>query len=337
MKIAVTGAAGFLGSELAKYFKKQGAELILIDNMEYGYEDNLSDYPGLLDSLIVDDIRNDSVIQRLLDVEVVFHFAGISSLPECESNPVKAIDVNTTSVARILSGLRKSQKLRRFIFASTSAVYENNADSIMTEDMPVAPNLIYATTKLCAEHICRSYAQNYGMDIAVCRFFNVFGPHQDYLRPQPPFTSYLIREISAGRRPLVYNTSDVKRDYIYADDLIFFLEAVMRHSGKMCAEIYNLCSGQGYSALEILETIYKTMGKEPVFDRGDPGKYWDKYPVLFSGVHNLSNKRIEKEVFKDCIGSNAKISALTGLRCTVDLVEGLRHIANYQTGGTGGL
>ncbi|MDR0882634.1 MAG: NAD-dependent epimerase/dehydratase family protein [Candidatus Adiutrix sp.] len=331
MKAMITGAAGFLGSELAKYLEGKGFDLVLLDNMEYGYEDNLSDYPDLLKRLIVDDVRNPDILTYMTDVDVVFHFAGISSLPECETSPQKAFEVNTASVAGLLSGLRNMPRLKRFIFASTSAVYENNTEEVMSEDLPLAPDLVYATTKLCAEHICRLYALNYDMDIVICRFFNVFGPHQDYKRLHPPFTSYLIREISNGRRPVVFNTSDVRRDYIYTEDLIAYLDYLMSAPEKMRADIFNLCSGHGHSALEIVKAVYKIFGREPSYDEGKPVDFWNKYPSLFDRAKNLSENRVKKEVYKNCIGSNRKIVGLSRQNCRYDLETGLKIITDYQS------
>ena len=329
MKVLITGGAGFVGSEFGKYLHSKGIDVVPLDNMEYGYEDNLSDCPELHRKLIIDDVRNKDFSKFLEGIDVVFHFAGISSLPECESNPGKAFDVNTVSIANILSAARSS-KVKRFVFASTSAIYENNKESIFNEELPVFPNLIYATTKYCAENLCRSFAQNYDMDIVICRFFNVFGPHQDFKRAYPPFTSYLIREISAGQTPTVFNTSDVKRDYIYTKDLVVFLESMMNSNKRYCADVFNLCSGKGYSAIEIVQTIFKLFNKETTINTGDPAKFWDKYTQLFDKTYNLSKERISKEVFKHCIGSPDKANKEFNYSCKYNLENGLIEVIDYQ-------
>jgi nucleoside-diphosphate-sugar epimerase len=330
MKVLITGAAGFVGSEFAKYLYQRNIELVLLDNLEYGYKENLNDVPELLENLIIEDVRSPSIKKYFEDIDFVFHFAGISSLPECESNPVKAFKVNTVAVTNILNILRDTH-VTRFVFASTSAVYENNYEVVMTEDLTVKPNLIYATTKLSAEQICRSYAENYGMDIVICRFFNVYGPHQDYKRLHPPFTSYLIREIREGRVPTVFNTTNVKRDYIYIDDLMMYLEKLIYSKNQYKADIFNLCSSCGYSAIEIVNIIFDIFGKDMQINTGNPSEFWDKYQSLFNTRYNLSYKRIEKEVYKNCIGSNEKIKHEFEYMCQVNMKRGLQNIINYQT------
>lgn len=330
MNILITGGAGFIGSELGKFLLKQGHSVKLLDNLEYGYRDNFEDNETLSNNFILDDVRSLEIGKYLDGIDAVVHFAGISALPECESNPAKAFDVNTTAVANILNACRKSN-VKKFIFASTSAVYENNEfTEPFDEDLAVKPNLIYATTKYCAEQICKSYAQNYGMDITICRFFNVFGPHQDFKRKYPPFTSFLIREALAGREPTIFNTSDVKRDYIYVDDLMQYIYLMLTSEKKYTADIFNLTSGVGYSALEIAQTIYDALGNTLEYNTGDADAFWDKYEDLFNQNYNLNKERVKKEVFKHCIGSNAKVVNEFGYTPEQDLLSGLKNIIEYQ-------
>lgn len=330
MKVLITGGAGFIGSELAKFLLKNNFKVKLLDTLEYGYRDNFQDVEELKNNFIQDDIRAKDFEKYLQDIDIVVHFAGISALPENESNPYKAFDINTSGLANVLEACRNSN-IKKFIFASTSAVYENNLDhEVHKEDDVVKPNLIYATTKYCSEQICKSFAKNYGMDITICRFFNVFGSHQDFKRKYPPFTSFIVREALADRIPTIYNTTNVKRDYIYVEDLMQYLYLMITIDKKYEAEIFNLCSNKGYSALEIAETVYKALGKEFVYDKGESGAFWDKYETLFNKKYNLSKERVKQEVFKNCIGDNSKIIKEFGYVPKIDLLDGLKKIIEYQ-------
>ena len=125
------------------------------------------------------------------------------------------------------------------------------------------------------------------MDIIICRFFNVFGPHQDFKRKYPPFTSFLIREALAGRKPTIYNTEDCKRDYIYVYDLMQYLYRMAISDKKYNADIFNLATGKAYSAMEIAKTRYSALDIPFEFDKGEPLKFWDKYEELFNAKYNL--------------------------------------------------
>lgn len=330
MNILITGGAGFIGSELGKFLLKQGHNVKILDTLEYGYRDNFEDNEILKQNFILDDIRSPDFGKHLKDIDIVYHFAGISALPECESNPYKAFDINTAGVANVLNACRNAP-VKKFIFASTSAVYENNCnEEIHKESDTVCPNLIYATTKYCAEQICKAYAQNYDMDIIICRFFNVFGPHQDFKRKYPPFTSFLIREALADRKPTIYNTADCKRDYIYIDDLMQYLYLMAKSDKKYQAEIFNLATGNAYSALEIAQGIYRVLGKELQYETGDPDKFWDKYETLFNETYNLSRARVKQEVFKHCLGDGRKIEKEFNYKARTNLEDGLKKIIEYQ-------
>lgn len=336
MNMLITGGAGFIGSELGKFLLKRGHDVKLLDNLEYGYQDNFADNKILKNNFILADVREERFEKYLEGVDVVFHFAGISALPECESHPGTAFDVNTSGVANVLYALRKS-KVKRFIFASTSAVYENNPpEQIHRETDDVHPNLVYATSKLCAEHICHAYAQNYGIDIIICRFFNVFGPHQDFKRKYPPFTSYLIKEILADQKPVIYNSQDCKRDYIYVEDLMQYLLRMAQSPGKYSADIYNLATGYAYSAMEIANCAFSLITGRALtsndFIKGNPLNFWDKYDELFNSTYNLSKSRVKQEVFKHCLGDGTKVKTHFNFEAKTDLATGLKNIISYQKG-----
>ena len=151
MKILITGAAGFIGSQLAYRLWKDKNELILVDNFSYGKEDNLifPDY-DFRDEIIRMDIRDREGIGSLLkngDVDYVYNIAGIAPLPDCQSNPQEAIDVNTTGFVNILENSRKFG-VKKIIQASTNAIYENDKNFPTKEDKFELPTLI------CCRKIC---------------------------------------------------------------------------------------------------------------------------------------------------------------------------------------
>ena len=124
-KVMITGAAGFIGSQLAYRLYKQGDELILIDNFSYGKEDNLIfDDHSFTDEVIRMDIRDREGIAELLkngDVDYIYNIAGIAPLPDCQSNPQEAIDVNVIGTVNLLENARK-YGVKKFILASTNAI-----------------------------------------------------------------------------------------------------------------------------------------------------------------------------------------------------------------------
>ncbi len=310
--------------------------MILLDSMTFGHLDNLIISGHTFGRLVVEDIRTPlAKISALMeDVHTVFHFAAVAALPTCQSNPSLAYDVNVSGTANILEAARRA-KVKRIIFASTSAIYEatvmDPSRDAFREDDPVAPNLIYSMTKDAAEKVCQAYSTNYGMDIIIVRFFNIYGPHQDFKRLSPPFTSYLATELAHNRTPTLFNSSTTAlRDYVYSADLISLLTAMLQKTGKKYdAEVFNACSGEGHSAPKIFEIMNEHTGKviEPRY--GEPEKFWSQYPELVQEPYPLNPRRIAKEVYKMSLGDPLKTQREFGWRAKTGMREGLGEVWKY--------
>ena len=165
-KILITGGAGFLGSQLGYQLHTQGHQVILLDNMSYGRLDNLLINGEFFGEFYGADIRSKKVFEIMNDVDYVFHFAGIAPLPDCQSNPYDAIDTNVAGTVNILDAARFNG-VKRVIFSSTSAIYEDNTSFPCTEDDEVSPYLVYPSSKLQSEMLCKSYAKTYGLDVVI--------------------------------------------------------------------------------------------------------------------------------------------------------------------------
>lgn len=325
-KILITGGAGFVGSQLGRRLAANGHDVILLDNLSFGHLDNLLVDGRQFARFVCRDIRDPRTIELYDGVDCVFHLAGIAALPVCQLDPREAYDVNVAGTGSVLESARRAG-VRRVLFSSTSAVYERTAGDPLREDAAVAPDLVYACTKHAAEALCRGYAINYGLDVVVCRFFNVFGPHQDVLRASPPFTSYVARELAHDRSPVLYNRrTDVRRDYVHVDDVVDFLQRAMRHEVRHEADVYNVCSGTGHSVPELFEVFRQVSGKAIDATYRDPAEYWDRYPSLFAGPLPLSRRRVIEEVYKSAIGANAKARATFDWQPALDLDAGIQSV-----------
>jgi UDP-glucose 4-epimerase len=328
-KILITGGAGFIGSQLGKHLSKLGHDVTLLDNMSDGYQDNIIDNGKILSKFVLMDIRDPSLFSIMSGIDIVFHFAATSSLPKCQQNPLAAYDNNVMGLINVLEAA-KENSVDRVIFSSTSAVYENNDQLPFLEGDSVSPDLVYASSKLAGEKVCSSYSSCYGMDIVITRFFNIYGEHQDIHRTMPPFVSYLAKEVYFDRAPILFNETDSVRDYVYVEDIIASLLFVMNSSLNFNSDIFNLCSGSAYSVKEIVALYSEISGKKikPVYR--DPSLFWDKFPALFIGKKPLSRQRIEKEVYKNSIGSGDKFYNQFGFRPKVSMEDGLRSVFEFS-------
>ena len=330
MKCLITGAAGFIGSQLAYRLWKKGAELVLIDNFSYGREDNLI-FPDhdFTNEVIKMDIRDRVGIKNIFekgDIDYAYNIAGIAPLPDCQLNPQEAIDVNVIGLVNILENAR-IYGVKKVIQASTNAMYENEICFPTKEENFNLPTLIYPNTKYAAERFCQSYCVTYGMNVTCLRFANVYGPHVDCLRKQPPFVAYMVRELYYGRTPIFHSTGEQRRDYIYVDDLIDLAITVQGSEGF---DAVNVSSNTNYSVNEMYRIAQNIMEKSKKAEYADDAHYWEKYPGLYEGKYPIKESILNHEINKYSLCDNAYALKKYGWSPKISMEEGLSRLIEAE-------
>jgi nucleoside-diphosphate-sugar epimerase len=326
-KVVITGGAGFIGSKLGYDLFKDGFKVTLLDDISFGYESNLTMNGETFGEFVQQDVRSRDLVQYLEGADCVFHLAAISALPVCQSEPDRAISINVGGTASVLEAARQAG-VRRVVLASTSAIYENNTKFPCSEDDPVEPNLLYSVSKLCAEHLCKAFSNVYGMEIAITRYYNVYGPNQDVQRQSPPFVGYVIRELLTNKRPILHSDGKQQRDYVYIDD-VNNLNRLCMTQPEAVGQTFNVASGHSYSVNEIFEMVAELLGSnlKPVFREST--QFWNEYPSLFNGVYPLHGQRIAKEVDKFTLGSTCKARETLGWQANTPIRDGLKTTIDH--------
>ena len=329
MNILITGAAGFIGSQLAYKFIKENHNVTLIDNMSYGHKDNLMfDDIDLTTNLIEIDIRDRCALESLfadMNFDYVYNIAGIAPLPDCQSDPCEAIDVNVNGFVNILE-LSRTFGVKTVIQASTNAMYENCTKFPTSEDDFPLPTLIYPNTKYCAERFAQSYCDTYGMNVCCVRFANVYGPHVDCLRKQPPFVGYLIRELYYDRTPVFHSNGKQSRDYVYVDDLTDLLEKVQSCKGF---DTVNCSNNKSYSVRDIYDIAQNIMNKHIPAEYVDSSNYWKKYPELYIGSYSIKPEVLDHEVNKYSLCNNTHGFTKYNWKPKIGIEEGMKRMIEY--------
>lgn len=329
-KILVTGAAGFIGSQLAYRLWKDGEEVTLVDNFSYGSEDNLIfEEHNFCNEIYRKDIREQEFMNSLFkkcEFDIVYHIAGITPLPDCQNMPVDAVDVNVRGTVIILDLVRK-YGVKKMIFASTSAVYENNRDFPSIEEKVEKPSLLYPSTKYAAEQFCKAFSDAYGIPIVCMRFANVYGPHIDCLRTQPPVMGYIIRELFKGKSPVLHSTGNQERDFIYVDDLI---DLAVRVKDAKHFDVVNVSTGKTITINDICEKITEIMGSDKKPQYEEVGHFWDNYPELYRKPYPISMALMEHEVLKYTCLSNEHAYKEYGWTPKTSLEEGIRKTVEFS-------
>jgi UDP-glucose 4-epimerase len=266
-RIAVTGVAGFVGSNLAKGLIDRGYSVVGIDDLSAGTLENID--PRVEFHKI--DIRDPGVYPLLRGVDAVFHLAAKTSLTDCLEHPLEAASVNTVGTVNLLEAARQA-KVGKFTYADTSAEYDGLSEFPSKEDK-IRPIGVYAVSKHGGAAFCEGYRELYGMNVTVVRYFNVYGPAQDWRRVVPPVMAAFITRMLRGERPVIYGTGEKRRDFIYVDD-VNDLHLILLKDPRSNGRIFNVGTGVNFSINEIykfVEDLLQT-GLEPIYKPDLPGE-----------------------------------------------------------------
>jgi nucleoside-diphosphate-sugar epimerase len=324
--IIITGAAGFIGSSLCSLLYEREIPFLAIDDFSYGYRENISTKWRFLEM----DIGNPEIINYIGKDDILIHLAYVSSLAENQAFPIKCYQSNHQGTLNLLEISRK-KGVRHFLFASSSAVYEKSTSNTFYEtDVIETPSLLYSLCKYQGEQLCHSYSENYGLNITILRFFNMYGIKNDYYRTLPPLIPYIIREIANGRSPILHSNGLQCRDYLYIDDLLDLILQIIDCSITF-GQTYNACTNKSHSVQEIFEIIrdsFVEIGKkdvqniEPTYIGSE--NFWNKYPQLKDGYYSFKDTNMIKEVNKYTQGSFEKAWKELGWFPKISMTEGLK-------------
>ncbi len=305
----VTGAAGFIGSHVARALLDRGDRVVGVDNYDAfsergAKEANAARLACERFELVEADIRDREVIVELFEAhrpDAVYHMAALAGVRPSIEEPGRYASVNVDGLVAVLDAARGSS-CRRVLFASSSSVYGNNRKVPFAEtdpvDEPISP---YAATKRAGELLCHAYAHLFGLSIACLRLFTVFGPAQ---RPDLAIGKFM-RLIAAGDPVPMFGDGTTSRDYTYVDDIIDGCLAAERRLScepEGFCRIWNLGGSHPVTLADMVQAIGAVLGRPPGIERlplqaGDVERTWA----------DLTRSRAE-------LGYEPKVSFADGLR-----------------------
>lgn len=275
-KSFITGGAGFIGSHLVEACLERGHHVIVLDNLSTGKMENLpAGNPAL--QFIRGDITDPQVLGQIADrnpdIDYVFHLAALVSVPQAMADPLRAHAINFDASLLLMETFRPFA-LKKFLFASSSAVYGDTKIVPVAEDTPTHPISTYGADKLMVEHYLSIYAQTFNLPAVVCRFFNVFGERQDPSSPYSGLISIFFDRALAckngSRKPLViYGNGQQTRDFIYVKDVVNAL-IFLAESQDIRGAVFNLGYGQQVTVSELARKVIGLVGADCALDFQDP-------------------------------------------------------------------
>ena len=258
-KILVTGGAGFIGSNLCEELLKKGNKVICLDNFSTGKIENLEQ---ILDdsnfTLIDGDIRNlKDCLKSTKEVDYVLHQAALGSVPRSIKDPITSNEVNVSGFLNMLVASRDN-KVKRFVFASSSSTYGDSASMPKVENIIGKPLSPYAITKYLNELYAEIFSKTYGLETIGLRYFNVYGRKQNpkgaYAAVIPIFVSQLLSRES----PIINGDGTYSRDFTYIDDVIQAnLLSLTTTNKKSINTVYNVACGECNTIKDLFSYIKK--------------------------------------------------------------------------------
>ena len=259
-RIVVTGAAGFIGSNLIDRLLELGAKVIGIDNLYNGRIGNLEEASRNSNfTFYRGDIRDlNFLIDIFKDVEIIYHQAAFTSVPQSVIMPGNCNDVNVNGTLNVLNAARKCD-VSKIIYASSSAVYGDTPTLPKREDMPRVPISPYGVAKLACEAYMEAYHNVYGLNTTSLRYFNVFGPRQKD-SPYSGVIAIWLGCILRNEDLVIFGDGENSRDFTYIKDV---LEAnILAANHDTAGEILNIGAGSPITLTELAKIMLRLANKE---------------------------------------------------------------------------
>ena len=308
MKALVTGGAGFIGSHIAEALCHRNVKVVILDNLSLGSLDNLKwKKSGDEIEFIQGDVSDDKVVrQAVAGCDWVFHEAAMPSVPVSVAKPWET-NVQNLDAALGLLIAAKDAGVKRYMFASSSAVYGDSEVSPKHEGLNPDPLSPYALQKYTAEKYGQLFYRLYGLETVGLRYFNIFGPRQSFNSPYSGVIAKFCTIMLQGKAPMIYGDGLQSRDFTYIDNVVSAnLLAAEAPAEKAAGKVFNVAGGKSISLLQLVEELNRLTNQQ-LKPQLEPARVGDVRDSLAS-----------IDAAKAGLGYEVKATWQEGLRHTLD-------------------
>ena len=316
--VFITGAAGFVGTNLTEALLTRNHTVHGIDNLSQGDAKNLAENrKNTHFSFQQADVRDISLQNLPLDIATIVHLAAFK-IPKC-GTAKDALEVNSLGTLNMLELARKKDAL--FVFSSTSDVYGKGSNSPFSENddlvlgSPTVQRWAYATSKIFDEHLIRTYNKEYGLKFVILRYFNSFGPKNSTTYLGGPISLFIANAL-AGKPIEIHGDGSQKRCFCYVSDTIHGTVLAIEKNNAW-NETYNIGNDKTERSIkEIAELVVEITGKKIPFQFTPHEKLFGKFEEVSRRVPNLSKARKK-------LGFEPKLTLEEGIRLTYEWQKNL--------------
>lgn len=305
--VLVTGCTGLLGSWLSERLVALGANVVGLVRDFVPTSRLLSPAPLGGITLVSGDVRDREALERVLgehEIETVFHLAAQTIVGIANANPISTFEANIAGTWNVFEAARRSPRVRRVLLASSDKAYGTHKELPYTEDMALHGEHPYDVSKSCADLIARTYHVTYKLPVAITRCANLYGGGDlNWNRIVPG----VIRDVVAGRRPVIRSDGTLVRDYLYVEDAVdaYLRVAEAMEDPKIHGEAYNVSAGNQLTVLELTRHILERMGSDLTPD------------VRGEATHEIPHQYLSAEKIRGTLGWRPRFGLEVGLDRTI--------------------
>jgi nucleoside-diphosphate-sugar epimerase len=308
MQALITGGAGFIGSHIAQALCRKGAKVRVLDNLSTGSEENLAWSKGGDDLELIQGSADDAALLAKIvpGCDWVFHEAAVASVPQSVAQPLETNQHNLDSTLKLLIAARDAG-VKRFLFASSSAIYGESEAEFKHESLPPQPITPYGLQKYASERYGQLFHQLYGLPTVALRYFNVFGPRQSFNSPYSGVIARFCTAVLRGETPVIFGDGTQSRDFVFIDNIVQAnLLAAEAPAERVAGRVFNGGTGGSISLRQLVADLNDLTGQD-IQPRFEPARAGD-----------IRHSQADVSALKEATGYSPAVSWKDGLAQTLD-------------------
>lgn len=306
-KYLVTGAAGFIGSNLVHSLLERGEEVRGMDNYSHGRPENIAGILHQFDFHVADVTDLNAVRSACEGIDFVLHQAALGSVPRSLDDPLATNHANIVGTLTVLQAARETG-VKRVVYASSSSAYGDTPTLPKRESMPSNPISPYAVSKYAGELYAHTFYKLMRLETVSLRYFNVFGPRQHPSSQYAAVIPKFIRMMLNDEQPVILGDGNQTRDFTFIDNVVSAnLLACHAPAANVCGKVFNVAAGKKFSLNELYSLLQELTGFARAA-RYAPGRAGD--------VH-------------DSLADTGAAAQAMGYSTLVDFEEGLRRTVEW--------
>lgn len=305
-KALVTGGAGFIGSNIVEMLVEQGVEVVVLDDLYLGKENNLSEVRDQIEFIEGSVLDQEKVEEAVEGCDVVFHQAARSSSPMHKDNPAEGARVNVegfvnTCEAAIDAGVEK------VVYASTSSMY-GSVKPPHKEDMDLEPVNLYTASKMSREMYARCYSYTEKIQTTGLRYFSVFGPHEKGKGKYANVVTQFLWKMMDDEQPVIWGDGTQERDFVFVEDVARANILAAETKDELDGEVFNIGRGDPVTFNQVVDKLNEALGKD----------------IQAEKIENPRDKYVHEHK-----ADNSKARELLGWKPEYSFEEGLKKAVEY--------